>query len=797
MFYFKRYKLLWILLHLIVSLVGFTGAQASELETGKYSVYNPGNRYVPKYNDKYVDDVQKIFSKRCASCHSCNSGPCQLNLTSYEGLVRGMSKDNPHDLERQFLPVKRARLADHYSVEKYRSMGFYPVVNQSKFTSENEQSIMYLALLHGENSPAPDKKTIRELGLHQESEKYQCPVTPEEFDQFTVKFPFGGMPFGCPTIEQEYVDTLKEWILDGGKGPSKQAQKSLSTPVYTSHTLDNSVDMVKIVEQFLNRDSYAHQAVARYIYEHTFTLDIHFDNNPGEFYRIVRSKAKAPKPIDLIVTEFPTDNPGIGSNRVYYRLEKLDRVVEMKKHSVWELSEQELKEIDKIFFATNWSVNKLPGYPKNPFEWFHVIPAKSRANFIIRYVTEIWHSVARGGICHSRAASFIKVDYGWYMTLKPESDPTVMYPKLGMANYDNFYTYPNDAYLSTVALQYHREPLRYREAFEKYLRKMMPDGLGIEDLEEQFFFGIRHETSMEYFSSKDTPVPGYPVVNRIISYADHEKFYYRTVAQYRWWGSTFHKAEAFIQAAYTRTFGENLFASLHPNPKERKRLMNVYSSLKGRLFYGTHKDFSKGRGTKIPADWNYEKITRKILERAKGKLTEEVDSLNNWPLTNLRKEILPYITNLEDWEAGIRTLTGKKAAYPQFLPNVVHIRLEGEHLYTLFVERAHSHSKIPGQEESDRDPKNDVLRAWKGFTGAFPHLYIDLKFEDASSFLKDLSKVDSIEDWVKVDERYGMDRNDPEFWPFTDWLHDWVSKNLGAKGGILDLRNYDLRDKPF
>lgn len=765
--------------------------------SGRYSVYNSANRYVETYRDRYMDDVQKIFTKRCVACHSCNTGPCQLNLTSYEGLSRGMSKDNPHDVKRTFGSVPRARLSDHYSVEKYRSMGFYPVVEQSVFEEQNKKSIMYLALTHGEDNPPMTKEEIRKLGLHQESEDYQCPVNEKEFKEFTIKFPFGGMPFGCPEIEEEYVETLKTWILEGAAGPSEQTQDDLQTTLITEHTPDPWLDMVSEFEAFLNQDSLEWQAVARYIYEHTYSLDIHFDNHPGEFYRIVRSRTNAPQPIDLIVTEFPTDDPNIGSDRVYYRLEKLDRVIEMKKHSPWRLDEEAVNELVTIFFETPWTLSSLPGYPKNPFDWFHVIPADSRARFIIRYAKEIWHSVARGSICHSRTASFIAADYAWYLTLKPESDPTVIDPTLGMGNYDAFYAYPENTAFTLFTRQFHKDPLRYRKALEKVLRKIRPNGLGIDDIAEDFFFGLRHETSMEFFSSKDSQIPGYPEFKLLLTYADHEKFYYRTVAQYRWWGSSSEKGEAFTKSAYVRTFAENLFASLHPDPAERKELRNFYTSFEGKLFYSLFEDFSKGRSSTVPADWDYEMITRKILERTRGTLTEDIDNLNNWPITDLAKEIAPQITNLDEWEAGIRTLTGKKAPYPQFIPNVVHIRLGNEHLYTLFVERRHKNNKIPGLEATERRPQDDILHAWKGFTGAFPHLFIDLSFEQASDFLTELSHVDSVEDWVAVDDKYGIDRNDQEFWPFSDWLHGWISENVGENAGVLDLRNYDLRDKPF
>lgn len=784
-------------LDVIESTQSLKGDTPDYFPTGEYSVYNSANRYVPQYSDRYIDDIQSIFSRRCVSCHSCNSGPCQLNLTSFEGLMRGISKDNPHDLDRKFKAVERARMSDHYTVEKYRSIGFYPVVNQSVYPTENEKSIMYLALTHGENNPPPSKEEIRKLGLHQENENYQCPVNEKEFEEFTIKFPFGGMPFGCPNIEKDYVNTLKKWILDGAMGPSEETQKNLQEPLITQHTQDTSLSMVEEVESFLNQDSLEWQAVARYIYEHAFSLDIHFENHPGEFYRIVRSRTKSPQPIDLIVTEFPTDDPNIGDARVFYRLEKMAQVIEMKKHSPWKLDLDELAEIENIFFESPWSLAELPSYPDNPFEWFQVIPAKSRARYVIRYAKEIWHSIARGSICHSRQASFIEPDYGWYLTLKPESDPTVLNPTLGMGDFDAFYQYPSESTFAFGLIGFHRDPLRYRSALENVLREIKPEGIGIEDIADDFFFGLRHETSMEFFNGKNTPVPGYPKFRRILTYAAHEQFYYRAVVQYRWWGAAFEKAQAFIYSVYIRTFGENLFASLHPDPGERKKLRNSYTSFVGRTFYHLHEDFSKGRGSTVPADWDYEMITRKILEKARGPLSEEVDNLNNWPMTDLHKEIAPEITNIEQWEAGIRTLTGKKASYPQYIPNVVHIRLDNEHLYTFFVERRHLNNKIPKLEKSDRKPADDILHAWKGFTGAFPHLFIDLSFEQASEFLTELSQIDSVQDWIAFDDKYGIDRNDEEFWPFSDWLHGWVSENLGAAGGILDLRNYDLRDQPF
>ena len=40
----------------------------------------------------YLGDVKPILDKRCVVCHSCYNSPCQLKMSSYEGLDRGASK---------------------------------------------------------------------------------------------------------------------------------------------------------------------------------------------------------------------------------------------------------------------------------------------------------------------------------------------------------------------------------------------------------------------------------------------------------------------------------------------------------------------------------------------------------------------------------------------------------------------------------------------------------------------------------------------------------------------------------
>lgn len=40
----------------------------------------------------YLDEVKSILDSRCVVCHACYNAPCQLKLSSFDGLDRGASK---------------------------------------------------------------------------------------------------------------------------------------------------------------------------------------------------------------------------------------------------------------------------------------------------------------------------------------------------------------------------------------------------------------------------------------------------------------------------------------------------------------------------------------------------------------------------------------------------------------------------------------------------------------------------------------------------------------------------------
>jgi len=145
-----------------------------------YSILRPGNRYASDVGDRYLDEVQPALAKRCAVCHSCTNGPCQLNMTSYAALERGVSSTNPYKFGlRDKFPT---RVSDNRPLSAWRELGFRSVLPNG---GDPTQSIFYKSLALGEKNVASDDpnagplstRKVRELAQAHNDGDYSCPVT--------------------------------------------------------------------------------------------------------------------------------------------------------------------------------------------------------------------------------------------------------------------------------------------------------------------------------------------------------------------------------------------------------------------------------------------------------------------------------------------------------------------------------------------------------------------------------------------------------------------------------------------
>ena len=192
----------------------------------------------PKKLD-YLNDVKPVLVKRCVVCHSCYNSPCQLKLSSWEGLARGASKEKIYNGGRLKTMEPSHLFIDGQSTEDWRKKGFFSV-NQEGEQSYDE-SVMYMLLDHKRLSP----KVAGEY--FPEASDLTCSENGKEVQDYLKKHPNNGMPFGFPPLKNEEFNTVVGWLSQGAQGPTPDQQAALKA-------IDaDDRKMVDKWEKFLNK----------------------------------------------------------------------------------------------------------------------------------------------------------------------------------------------------------------------------------------------------------------------------------------------------------------------------------------------------------------------------------------------------------------------------------------------------------------------------------------------------------------------------------------------------------------
>jgi len=79
----------------LIAFVGGCAAMGASQLDQQFGKAEPRERVVEELPPQAVDywsTVKPIVENRCVVCHACYDAPCQLKMTSIEGIERGASK---------------------------------------------------------------------------------------------------------------------------------------------------------------------------------------------------------------------------------------------------------------------------------------------------------------------------------------------------------------------------------------------------------------------------------------------------------------------------------------------------------------------------------------------------------------------------------------------------------------------------------------------------------------------------------------------------------------------------------
>ncbi len=745
----------------------------------------------------FLTKVKPILDKRCVVCHSCYNSPCQLKLSSYEGVDRGSSKKTIYDATRLTTMDPTRLFIDAGTTEEWRQKEFFSVTESNVDMGINNSLMMQL-LSHKIAHPESTGE------YHPEADDLICSATDIELDGYLSKHPNRGMPFGFPPLTRKEFSTIEGWLANGAKGPDAVEQATLTAPAV------EDIDSISQWEHFLNTDSAKYGMTARYLYEHLFLAHIKFDTNSNVYYKLLRSTTPPGEAIRLINTLRPYDNPG--TERFYYRFRKIHATIVHKTHMVFQLDNAKMKRFIELFIEPQWLRDPhLVGYdPKlsaNPFAAFEQIPPKSRYQFLLDNAHYIIMTFIRGPVCKGQVALNVIPDHFWIMFLDPEYDLSVRYPGfLSLHREDLKMPIEKGSSFDVGALINNR----YQEAVMRYFQARQ------EQYQSQYYFtGIGYDAIWKGNKADDAPVltvyrhfnsgsvhkgvlGDLPRTMWVIDYPLFERIYYALVAGFDVYGTLGHQLAVRLYMDTLRVEGESYFLEFLPQNIRREMIESWYMGVE----YNHIHTFQ----TEVPAliEFSTADPKREFIEHVVGShiLPETEISFDHVNYLRVGK---PYPSLPEQYETVADYMQGFKAAskpgstfisYLNVLnTNLAHVRVREnagkDKVITMVVNRWHDNVTYIFGEKNVQDTTKDRIDFIEGFIGSYPNYYFDVHKDDLPEFLDLLAVFHNSEKEMAKLRKFGVNRAEDDFWLHYDWFQMRFNKDQPVQSGLFDLNRYN------
>lgn len=730
----------------------------------------------------YSRDIQPILTEKCVVCHACYDAPCQLNLGSGEGVRRGASKLPVYNGSRTRAQDTTRLYFDAQGEQAWRRKGFFSVL-------DGQAALLARMLELGRtNPPQPNARMPEELDLSINRDN-QCPL-PEEFDAYARKFAHAGMPFAVSGLSDAEYRTLQRWLAQGA-------------PVDEQALLPSVMERRQLAEweAFLNAPGARESLVSRWLYEHLFLAHLYFEGGePGHFFQLVRSRTPSGQPIDPIATRRPNEDPG---TEFYYRLWPIQGVIVHKTHITYPLSAKKLARVRELFYATDWTVDAVPGYGAqrraNPFETFQAIPVGGRYQFMLDNAEYFVRTFIRGPVCRGQIATDVIRDHFWTLFQDPRHDLYLSdaeyrakaTPLLAMpGQFDEIGDLPG---LWTSYRDKRNAYERLRQA--AYARAPRPDWSHLWSGNDNALLTVfrQHDSA----SVRKGLIGAIPQTLWLMDYPLFERTYYQLVVNFDVFGNVSHQAQTRLYFDLIRNGAEVNFLRLLPAASRRSYLDDWYQNsgkLKMWLDYQAI-DADTPSGLELPVEGAREAFAEGLLARL-APINARPDPINRCRNGACYREAVG--PELQAAEQALSRLVSRPAAglgVIRQLPEATLLRIEladgRREIYSLLRNRMHSNVAFMLGEALRYQTGLDSLTLHPGVLTSYPNFLFNLRAAEVEQFVQALEQAGrDPAAFEQVVQRWGIRRSHPEFWRYFHDLSAHIRETEPVEAGVLDMNRY-------
>ncbi|MCJ2377198.1 fatty acid cis/trans isomerase [Vibrio sp. ZSDZ34] len=744
---------------------------------------------LPNHPDSsyFLSEVKPILDKRCVVCHACYDAPCQLKLSSVEGIERGGSKKLVYEGTRLTATKPTRLFEDAQTTEEWRQNAFFPVLNEREqsLSANLDAGLIARMLTQKQRHPLPEVPQLE--GFDFSIARQQVCPTIEEYADYERQNPTWGMPFGMPNLSDNEYNTLIGWVGSGA---------TMNSPLPLTMEEQQLVDEYELL---LNKSARKNQLTARYIYEHLFLSHLYFSEIEGQprFFTLIRSATPPGQPVERIVTRRPYDPPGV--DRVYYRLIPEQGTIVDKTHMPFALNERRLQQWYEWFIEPEYTVSDLPSYQihvaANPMTAFTALPYRARFSFMLDNAQNTIMAYIKGPVCRGQLALNVINDHFWIFFIDPESSDIPEINQFYQEQTNNL-KLPSELDSTTVPLTnwvaYSRQQARYLEARAQFMNKWFKDGQhlttdilwkGNEENPNAALTIFRHFDSASVVQGM---VGSKPKTAWILDYALLERIHYLLVAGFDVYGNFGHQLITRMFMDFLRMEGESNFLALLPNEVRHNEFSSWYKDQSPQFSAFLQRNvapFSQPTQVKYKTN-NHKSELFDIIRNEMAPILHDRYDIVNTGLSKSNEALLASINNISG--DGL-------IAVPQIVMVMVKTNNGSQQLFTMLHDNAHTNISSLFAEERNRDFSNDGLSFVRGVIGSYPAAYFSLNEDQIHNFVSSLKNMNNEQDYIKLLDNYAVRRTSPEFWSFSDEVHAFYQRTQPIEFGLLDYNRFENR----
>jgi len=158
----------------------------------------------------YQNQIQPLFDRYCVACHACFDAPCQLDLTSGAGVLRGASKVAVYDGTRLDANEPSRLNIDAHTPADWETRGFFSVTRPHNDAAPILLQLLTLKQAHPLRAGAALPEDI-DIVIRRTN---RC-TDGEEIGGLSAEHPHLGMPFALPGQSDSELHLVAKWLEAG------------------------------------------------------------------------------------------------------------------------------------------------------------------------------------------------------------------------------------------------------------------------------------------------------------------------------------------------------------------------------------------------------------------------------------------------------------------------------------------------------------------------------------------------------------------------------------------------------